>query len=135
MIPILVTLLRDAATIEVDLDALPADVTVAMPAGHVEQLVLNLCLNAKDALPAHGAIRLAARAAGAAVVVTVADDGAGMTPEVVARIWEPYFTTKATGTGLGLATVKAIVDEAGAEVAVASAPGHGTTFTVTIPVA
>jgi signal transduction histidine kinase len=135
MLPILVTLLRDAASIEVDLDALPADVTVAMPAGHVEQLVLNLCLNAKDALPGHGAIRLAARTADGAVVLTVADDGAGMPPEVIARIWEPYFTTKATGTGLGLATVKAIVDEAGATISVASSPGRGTTFTVTIPIA
>lgn len=133
MLPILTTLLRDTATIEVTLDDLPADRTVAMPAGHLEQLVLNLCLNAKDALRDRGTIRLQATATATAVVVTVTDDGVGMTDAVRARIWEPYFTTKPTGTGLGLATVKAIVDEAGATIEVTSAPGAGTAFIVTIP--
>jgi signal transduction histidine kinase len=105
--PIVVTRLRDAASIEVDLDGLPADAAVAMPAGHVEQLVLN----AKDALAGGGVIRVGARATDAAVVVTVADDRVGMTDDVVARI-------KPTGTGLGLATVMAIADAAGATISV-----------------
>lgn len=133
MLPIVVTLVRDAAEVTLDTAGLPDDAVVAMPPAHVEQVVLNLCLNARDAVSAPGHAAVAATAAGDRVVVTVRDDGAGMTPEVQARIWEPYFTTKAHGTGLGLATVRSLVDEAGAAIEVHSAPGAGTTFAVTLP--
>lgn len=134
MVPILETLIRDAATVEVALDELGADTTTALTDAHLEQVVLNLCLNARDAIETHGTVRLTARDDGAdTVTLTVADDGGGMTPDVMARIWEPYFTTKEHGTGLGLATVRAILDEVGATIALDSAPGRGTTFTLRLP--
>ena len=130
--PILRTLTREVARLEV-VDELPAGTETTVPVDQVEQLVLNLCLNARDAIRESGTIRLRATADGAHVVIEVQDDGAGMTPAIAARIWEPYFTTKPHGNGIGLATVKAIVDDAGGAIAVESAPAQGSTFTVTLP--
>ncbi|MBE7447952.1 MAG: HAMP domain-containing histidine kinase [Kofleriaceae bacterium] len=134
VVPILGTLTRDVATVEV-VDELGDHDAAAVHADQIEQLILNLILNARDAIADSGTIRVGARRDGDAVVVEVADDGAGMPPEIVARIWEPYFTTKPTGTGLGLATVRAIVDEAGGSIAVHSQPGAGTRFEVRLPAA
>jgi K+-sensing histidine kinase KdpD len=66
----------------------------------------------------------------------VADTGVGITPELCERIFDPFFTTKdrAHGTGLGLAIAYGIIDNAGGRITVASTPGAGTTFTVTLPV-
>ena len=71
------------------------------------------------------------------VVLQVSDGGDGMTPDVQARAFEPYFTTKARGkgTGLGLSTVYAIVSESGGSIRIASEPGHGTRFTIALPLA
>jgi PAS domain S-box-containing protein len=117
--------------------------------GQLEQVLMNLVLNARDALPGGGEIRVATGrtdivaglspvddlAPGAYVTIEVHDNGAGMTPEVMARIFEPFFTTKdlGKGTGLGLSTVYGIVKQSGGAVRVASTLGAGSTFIVHLP--
>ena len=118
--------------------------------GHVEQALMNLIMNARDAMPEGGRVTVtmrnsdlvasadpAAREAppGYYAVLAVADTGHGMTPEVQARIFEPFFTTKGPGkgTGLGLATVYGIVRQSGGFIHVDSQPGKGTTFKIYLP--
>lgn len=132
IVPIVRTLTREVATLEVAI-ALGPDDEAAAPVDQIEQLVVNLCLNARDASPVGATITLAARAVDDHLELEVADQGSGMTPEVLARIWEPYFTTKPHGNGIGLATVKAIVEDAGGTIAVETAPGTGSRFTVCLP--
>jgi PAS domain S-box-containing protein len=116
----------------------------------IHQVLLNLCVNARDAMPQGGTLRIAAanrqldeeqaRALpgarpGAWLVVEVADTGMGIAPDVLAHIWEPFFTTKGTGkgTGLGLSTARGIVASHRGFVTVETTPGHGTTFRVFLP--
>ncbi len=120
--------------------------------GHVEQVLVNLCVNARDAMPRGGSIRVTTGAAdldpsvalrfpwarpGRFVALTVADTGTGMTPEVMEHLFEPFFTTKEVGkgTGLGLATVYGIVRQHGGVIEASSNPGQGSTFSVYLPVA
>lgn len=99
-----------------------------------QQILTNLVANARDACARDGVIGITLQAIAGSVVLTVADNGAGMSPAVQARIFEPYFTTKGLkGTGLGLASVYGIVKKAGGDVAVKSAPGLGTTITIHWP--
>ncbi len=109
--------------------------------GQIEQVLVNLVVNARDATPAGGRVRIRTgrgtlRAGGSAVVVTVADEGEGMPQEVRERAFDPFFTTKppGEGTGLGLATVHGIVHQSGGEVHLESIPGEGTTVRVLLPV-
>ena len=102
--PIVRTLTREVADLQVTTD-LPPEVEAAVAVDELEQVVLNLCLNARDAIAEQGTIAVRARAAADQVVLEVEDDGCGMAAEVVTRIWEPYFTSKPRGTGIGLATV------------------------------
>ena len=119
---------------------------------HIHQVLLNLCVNARDAMPDGGVLRLRgenclleAAAAGAIeggrpgawLVLHVEDTGTGIPPEVLARIWEPFFTTKSAdkGTGLGLSTVRGIVETHGGFIDVRTVPGHGTLFRVFLPAA
>jgi CheY-like chemotaxis protein len=100
----------------------------------LRQVLTNLILNAVDALPRGGTITIATRAAAGAVEVSVADTGVGMSEEVRRRIFEPFFSTKGPkGTGLGLAMVYGIVARHGGEVVVLSREGHGSTFTIRLP--
>ena len=134
----------DAVKLRLDL-AEPLDI-VRVGRPQLEQVVVNLVLNARDALPRGGMITIrtenaqispghAARyidlAPGRFVRLSIRDDGAGMPPEVSARAFEPFFTTKGSGgTGLGLSSVHGIVKQAGGHVAITSAVGHGTTIDV-----
>jgi two-component system cell cycle sensor histidine kinase/response regulator CckA len=116
----------------------------------LEQVVMNLVVNARDAMPMGGKLTIETgvvtvtdeviqtyglHTAGEFATLAIADTGIGMTPEVQAQIFEPFFTTKdsSKGTGLGLATVDGIVRQAGGFVTLDSAPGVGTTFTVHLP--
>lgn len=105
-------------------------------AGKLQQVFTNLLLNARDAIPDGGSVTLRTAATDRDVVtVEVVDTGIGIAPENVARIYDPFFTTKGVGrgTGLGLAVSYGIVQEHSGHIAVESAPGRGTTFRITLP--
>ncbi len=101
----------------------------------LREVLTNLILNAVDALPRGGQIRIATRERGERVEVTVADTGVGMSESVRRRIFEPFFSTKGpSGTGLGLAMVYGIVSRHGGEILVDTVEGAGSTFTIRLPV-
>jgi signal transduction histidine kinase len=103
-------------------------------ATQLELAVLNLIVNARDALPGGGTIRLETRLDGDRLVVEVADNGAGMAPEVLARAAEPFFTTKREGgSGLGLAQVYGFARQCEGDCEIESAPGKGTRVCITLP--
>ena len=101
----------------------------------LQQVFLNLFLNAKDAMPRGGWLTIASRVEGDRAIVEVADTGSGIPSEYIARIYDPFFTTKAIGqgTGLGLSITYGIVREHDGAIDCASAVGQGTRFTVTLP--
>ncbi len=106
--------------------------------GHlVRQALINLVVNAIQAIPRGGTVtvRVSAesREGQPLARIEVADDGVGISPATEKHIFQPFFTTKAMGTGLGLAVVKRIVDAHHGEISVRSSMGGGTTFTVTLP--
>jgi CheY-like chemotaxis protein len=144
----LTRLIREDISLSCDLADRPA--TVKVDPAQIEQAILNLVLNARDALPAGGHIRLEVACvrrsqvdvpadspsmASDYVRLRVIDDGVGMAPEVREHLFEPFFTTKAVGkgTGLGLASVYGIVRQSNGFIAVDSEPGRGTTFTIHLP--
>jgi signal transduction histidine kinase len=104
-----------------------------------ELALLNLALNARDAMPSGGTLSIRAENvasdAGIGVAISVSDTGQGMSEAVLARAFEPFFSTKpaGAGTGLGLAQVQAFVTQVGGNAAIDSAPGRGTTVTITLP--
>jgi two-component system, NtrC family, sensor kinase len=100
----------------------------------LEQLFLNLMTNAREAMPSGGTLRLEARVADGHIEVRISDTGHGIPPEHLARIEEPFFTTKPQGTGLGLATCRAIVAGIGGRLRIESRAGEGTVVTVLLPV-
>ena len=124
---------------------------VKVDPGQLEQVVMNLVVNARDAMPRGGRITIRTRNVDApasagddetegrrarpGVAISISDTGSGLTPEVKAHLFEPFFTTKAAGkgTGLGLATVYGIVKQSGGDVTVESEPGKGATFMVVLP--
>ncbi len=115
---------------------------VEIDQGQIEQVLLNLAANARDAMPDGGTLAIEVHrgksrlAAGRrSIVLSVTDTGFGMSGEVQARIFEPFFTTKAagSGTGLGLAMVYGAVEQNGGSIEVASAPGRGSTFRIRLP--
>ena len=137
--PILARLLGE----DVRLDVRPGAAGAAILAdrAQVEQILLNLAANARDAMPGGGTLTvetsLVRAASGPRVRLVVADTGAGMAPDVAARAFEPFFTTKGPGkgTGLGLASVYGIVDQHGGTVALRTAPGEGTRVEIELPLA
>jgi signal transduction histidine kinase len=109
---------------------------VALDRRLMEQALLNLALNALEAMPTGGRLAFAARTApeSGSVLLTVADTGAGIEGPELGAIFEPYFTTKRGGTGLGLALTRRIVEEHGGAIEATSEPGRGTTFVLALPV-
>ena len=141
-------LLGESISVETALDSTVW--TVRADAGQLEQVLLNLVLNARDAMPDGGVLRVATRntevlanggdavlVPGKYVVIEVSDSGVGMSEDTLARAFEPFFTTKdPTGrAGLGLATVYGIITQSGGHISVRSTLGEGTVFTVHLPVA
>jgi signal transduction histidine kinase len=107
-------------------------------ADKLQQVVLNLCLNACDAMPEGGTLRVSlARGAEDRAVLRVADDGVGIAPDDLLHVFDPFFTTKPTGegTGLGLAVARRIVRDHGGAIHATSEPGRGTEFRITLPLA
>ena len=137
--------------IELTVSLKSAHVRVRIDPGHLEQVLMNLVVNARDAMPKGGTLSVttsrevldegSARlhgldAAGEFAVLTVTDDGMGMSEEVQARVFEPFFTTKEAGhgTGLGLATVYGILTQAGGRITLYSEVGNGSIFRIYLPV-
>jgi hypothetical protein len=110
---------------------------VRLDAGQLEQIVLNLAVNARDAMTDGGRLLIATRRERGEVHLEVSDNGAGMNEDVRQRAFEPFYTTKpkGQGTGLGLAIVHGIVTTAGGSVTIESAPGRGTIFRIVLPAA
>ena len=148
----LLKILRDTLPKSIDVRfTSPPDLwTVTGDPTQIHQFLLNLCVNARDAMPTGGVLNITMENAvvdetysamhidaqpGAYVVITVADTGVGMTPDIQDRVFEPFFTTKATGsgTGLGLSTTLAIVKGHGGFIHVYSEPGRGAKFKVYLP--
>lgn len=107
--------------------------TTVLDPGQLRAAVINLVRNAADACDSGGEVIVSSRADPDGVAVNVIDSGAGMTPEVLAKIFQPYFTTKKAGTGLGLPMVRRVVELHGGKVEVDSEPGKGTQFTLVLP--
>jgi len=126
--------LRKSA-IEVKLDTQPALPPVKGNAGKLQQVFLNLFLNARDAMEAGGTLAIRAWSEDGFARIDVADSGQGIQPENLARIYDPFFTTKAArkGTGLGLSVTYGIVREHGGTIEVESRPGAGSRFRVELP--
>ena len=101
--------------------------------GHIEQLFLNLFLNALDAMNEPGKLRVATTNDANRLLVSVSDTGSGMSPELIDRVFEPFMTTKEGGTGLGLSISRRIVLNHGGEITAANLAGGGAVFTVALP--
>jgi signal transduction histidine kinase len=113
---------------------LPADLpTVALDADLFKQALLNLMLNAEQAMPQGGELIVQACAEKGGIRIDLIDTGVGMTAEQVTRVFRPFVTTKPGGTGLGLPTTRRIVEAHGGTIEVASDPGRGTKFTIRLP--
>ncbi len=108
---------------------------LAIDRGRLEQILLNLAINARDAMPDGGTLRIAAKAANGGAAIDVTDTGVGIAPALQARVWEPFYTTKSAerGTGLGLAMVSRILESTGGRIQLTSVLGVGTTFSLWVP--
>jgi len=113
-------------------DGLPA---VRGSANKLQQVFLNLFLNARDAMPSGGMLEVRTTAHNGSVEVEIVDTGAGIPRELIHRIFDPFFTTKASGrgTGLGLSVTYGIIKEHAGKIDVRSTPGKGTSFHVEFP--
>ncbi|MBR9970729.1 PAS domain-containing sensor histidine kinase [Magnetospirillum sulfuroxidans] len=127
-------------TTRLDLSITCGQAMVMGNAGQITQILLNLANNGRDAMDGKGTLQVHLGCSDTATpqaIITISDTGCGMSEEVAARIFDPFFTTKPVGqgTGLGLSVVHGLVTAMGGAIAVTSAIGHGSTFTITLPVA
>jgi PAS domain S-box-containing protein len=128
------------ADVKIELELVPEGTRVVADPSQWEQVILNLAINARDAMGGTGILHIQTRVEGSRVVLPVRDSGAGIPADVQARIFEPFFTTKQAGggTGLGLSVVYGIVKNHQGTIRVDSPPagvGHGTEFTIGLPLA
>ena len=98
------------------------------------QVLLNLVINAIEAMPDGGDLTLATTTDGNWLRISICDTGQGISPEEAAKIFEPFYTTKANGTGLGLSVSYGIIQQHGGHIEVTGGPDQGTTFTVALPI-
>lgn len=129
--PTLRTLL--GKSIQLDFNCEVPETHLVMAPIEFEQLVLNLCMNAKDAMQDKGWIGVTATREGEVLTLEISDDGCGMDEATQARLFEPFYSTKAGHTGVGLSAVYGIVDRAGGRIMVKSEEGQGTTFRIELP--
>lgn len=109
------------------------DLWVQASRAGLEQVLLNLAVNSRDAMPSGGTLTLRLEAKEKEAILRASDTGVGMDPETRRRIFEPFFTTKSAGTGLGLATVRQLMEHFGGSIRVESEPERGTTFVLSFP--
>jgi signal transduction histidine kinase len=128
---------RTLRDVEIVIELEPELPSVRVATGELEQIVLNLLLNAGDAIGGKGRVEVAARLAKGEVEITIDDDGPGIDPDVTEKLFEPFVTTKEVGkgTGLGLAVCRGIVEAAGGSIAAERSPLGGARFRLAIPVA
>jgi PAS domain S-box-containing protein len=126
-----------SSNIRLELSTGCGDACVEIDPSRLSQVLLNLAINARDAMPNDGTLAITSWITDDHAFVSVKDNGCGMPPEVKQRLFEPFFTTKEVGkgTGLGLATAYGIIREAGGNIAVESAIDSGSTFTLSLPMA
>ena len=123
----------DSTSVEIKLDLAKSLPPIAADAELLHRALSNLVLNALDAMPDGGTVKLRTIDNGDGVTLEISDTGAGLTPEECERVFTPYYTSKLHGTGLGLAIVQSVVSDHGGRISVRSEPGHGTTFLITLP--
>jgi signal transduction histidine kinase len=121
--------------IDVRVDTRGASPAVLIDPPQMQQVLSNLVLNARDAMSRGGTITIAAKTRGDTAFLMVSDEGTGMSPATAERIFEPLFTTKRRGTGLGLAVAQQIIAQHHGSIHVTSELGKGTTFTIVLPLA
>jgi len=107
---------------------------INVDAKQIKQVLVNLIQNARQAMPSEGTLTISTERQGDWVVLAISDTGPGIPPENLERIWEPFFTTRTHGTGLGLALARRIIEEHGGRIEVESTVGEGTTFRIFLPV-
>jgi two-component system, cell cycle sensor histidine kinase and response regulator CckA len=136
----LLPLLRQLIGPEIRIDTELADepMIARLDAGQLDQALINLSINARDAMPRGGQLTIAVAPVGrrgSSIEIAVRDSGSGIAPEIQARMFEPLFTTKepGKGSGLGLSMVRGFAAAAGGDVAVDSTPGRGSTFSIRLP--
>ncbi len=133
---------HESHSVQLKLDSGP-DFFVSADTAHLKQVLINLIRNASEAIEGAGTITLRARADRArlkdatcdVVILEVADTGKGIPPEIEKRLFDPFFSTKETGTGLGLSTAARIVEKHNGLLQYQTMPGQGTTFGIVLPLA
>ena len=132
-------IVQSLGAVQLEMKAAPGLWPVKVDRSQFDLALLNLALNARDAMAGRGKVVIRAENVvgelGKAVAISVSDDGPGMSAEVMERAFEPFFSTKppGRGTGLGLAQVYGFAKQSGGLAAIDSAPGRGTTVTITLP--
>ena len=127
--------LYDSRRMQIDstVDLAPGELFISADRDQLQRALGNLVLNAMDAMPAGGTLRVATVRETLGARISVSDSGEGMTVEECARLFTPYYTTKQHGTGLGLAIVQSVVSDHRGKISVVSEPGRGTTFIIDLP--
>lgn len=119
--------------VQLELDQPEDELQVQGDERQLVQALLNLGINAIEACDSGQTVRVEVTDGQGAVLVRIRDQGRGMDDELLAKIFDPFFTSKEGGTGLGLSLTKKIIDGHGGEISVSSTPGHGSVFTVEFP--
>jgi len=126
---------KDAETRGINLvsELRAGDVPLMLDTAKMSRAILNVLINALEACPEGGRVRLFSRTSGDSCEVEIRDDGPGMSDEVLDRIFDPYYTTKAMGTGLGLSITRGIIEEHRGSITISSSPGAGSQALITLP--